>query len=79
MRKYTKQLEQKIKEDLCTMVDSDVEMEYGIQIMPDKSVYDIVSDRIYPNIESWVDVYLDESCEEVERIGSKGAFDDGYY
>lgn len=77
-KRYLQTLEKEIRTTLASQVDDSVILAtYGIVYHSDGTVYDDVNGLTYPNIDQWIAVYLDDSEEDIEYIGSnKGWFDD---
>lgn len=70
-------LEKEVKNNINSLSPDDLIQEYGIIIQDGGNVYDIVENKSFSNIDSWIEFYLDDSEEDIEWIGSsKGYFDD---
>jgi|LakMenE01Jun11ns_1017448.scaffolds.fasta_scaffold9957286_5 hypothetical protein len=70
-------LEKEVKNNINSLSSDEIIQEYGIIIQSDGQVFDVVEDKKFKNIDSWIEFYLDDSEEDIEWIGAgKGYFDD---
>ncbi len=76
-KRYLQSLEKEIRTALERASNDFILATYGIMCNSDGTIYDDVNEITYLNSEQWIAVYLDDSKEDVEYIGSnKGWFDD---
>lgn len=70
-------LEKEVKNNINSLSSDNLLQEYGISIHENGNVYDMVENKIFINVDDWIEFYLDDSEEDIEWISSgKGYFDD---
>lgn len=74
--RYLQQIETAVRKDLAHMESEELLYVYGITIDETFAVYDTVNDITYQSVNSWLDVYLDDSKEDVENIGQYYEWDE---
>lgn len=63
------------------MSEEDREMQYGITILPDKRVYDVIENKHYKSLTDWASAYVHEDAEGGRQVGKKTKlefYDDEY-
>lgn len=74
--RYLQQIETAVRKDLKRMDSEEMLYVYGITIDESDAVYDTVNDIVYQTVNRWLDVYLDDSREEVDQISNGWEWDD---
>lgn len=74
--KYLQQVESAVRKDIKRMDSEELLYVYGITMDDTGAVHDTVNDIVYQSIDSWLEVYLDDSREDVEQIGNGWGWDD---
>jgi hypothetical protein len=75
---HNTKLELEIKNLISTLTNDEVYSEYGIIINADKTVFDDVNHRTYPNITDWVYDYVNDTGSEFEKFPTSYGYDDDY-
>lgn len=68
--RYLQQIETAVRKDINRMDSEEILYVYGITIDESFAVYDTVNDITYQTVDRWLDVYLDDSREDIESIGN---------
>jgi hypothetical protein len=74
--RYLQQIETAVRKDLKRMDSEEMLYVYGITIDESDAVHDTVNDIVYQTVNRWLDVYLDDSREEVDQIGNGWEWDE---
>ena len=74
--RYLQQVEAAVRKDIIRMDNEEILYMYGITIDESFAVYDTINDVTYQSINSWLDVYLDDSKEDIKSIGHGYEWDD---
>jgi hypothetical protein len=74
--RYLQQVEAAVRKDLNRMDHEEILYMYGITIDESFAVYDTINDITYQSVNRWLDVYLDDSREDIESIGHGYDWDD---
>lgn len=74
--RYLQQIETAVRKDIKRMDSEELLYVYGITIDESNAVYDSVNDIVYQTVNRWLDVYLDDSREDVDQIGGDWEWDE---
>lgn len=74
--RYLQQIETAVRKDVKRMDSEELLYVYGITIDDTNAVYDTINDIIYQTLDRWLDVYLDDSREDVDQISNDWGWDE---
>lgn len=74
--RYLQQIETVVRKDVKRMDSEELLYVYGITIDESNAIHDTVNDIVYQSLDGWLDVYLDDSREDIDQISNGWDWDE---